>query len=296
MLSIGKINTLRVKEATPVGYLLCAPDSAMPSTTPWNENSLIEEQEVLLSDASLTLSEGQDVDVFLYYGVDKRIAASMQAASICMDEFKALTVVELTDAGAFFKWGMQRDLFAPKQHVHNELSVGMPAVVRLIHEPKQQRLFATTKIEQFLRDAPTSWDYTEQVELLVYAKTPLGFKVIINSMYGGLLYHSDLFKAVHIGETHTGYITKLRDDGKIDVSLQRHDAKQRISLNEQILSDLDAHGGLSTLTDKSSPEDIQIRFNVSKAAYKRALGQLYKAKHIIITPSHIKRNSETTKT
>ncbi|WP_371193230.1 S1 RNA-binding domain-containing protein [Glaciecola sp. SC05] len=294
MLSIGKINTLQVKEATPVGYVLCDPQSIALPSNPWTENVRAQAQEILLSATDHSLTEGQSVEVFLYYGQDKAIHASMLKPTISVDEFKALTVIGLTDAGAFFKWGIERDLFAPKQHTHSELAEGMPAVVRLIHEPTQNRMFATTKIEQFLLDAPAQWDYSLPVELLVYGKSPLGYKVIINNSFGGLLYHSDLFKPVHIGETHTGYITKIREDGKIDVSLQRHDAKQRQSLNQQILEDLEAHGGISTLTDKSSPDDIQTRFNVSKAAYKRALGQLYKSKQILITPTHIKRNSEST--
>jgi hypothetical protein len=293
MLAIGKINTLQVKEATPVGYVLCDPKIQSLPSNPWTENAQAKAQDILLSASEQSLTEGQSVEVFLYYGQDKTIHASTRPAAICIDEFKALTVVGLTDAGAFFKWGIERDLFAPKQHIHSELAEGMPAVVRLVHEPEQNRLFATTKIEQFLLDAPAEWDYRNQVELLVYGKTPLGFKVIIDNSYSGLLYHSDLFKPVHIGETHMGYISKIRDDGKIDVSLQRHDAKQRQSLNQQILDDLEAHGGISTLTDKSSAEEIQTRFNVSKGAYKRALGQLYKSKQIMITPSHIKSNTES---
>lgn len=290
MLTIGTINTLTVKEATPVGYVLRDPNSDNPPKNPWTEHLQSQAPEVLLSDSEQVLEEGQTVEVFLYYGQDNSVKASTKTAAISMGEFKALTVVGLTEAGAFFKWGIERDLFAPKQHIHSELAEGLPAVLRLVHEPKQHRLFATTKIEQFLLDAPQTWDYSTPVELLIYGKSPLGFKVIIDGNYAGLLYHNDLFKTVQIGETHSGFISKIREDGKIDVSLQRHDKKQRQSLNQQILDDLDAHGGISTLTDKSSPDEIHTRFNVSKAAYKRALGQLYKAKQIIISPGHIKRS------
>lgn len=293
MLSIGKVNTLLVKEATPVGYVLCDPDNVTAPINPWTENMLSKAQDILLTASNVSLTEGQLVDVFLYYAQDKTVHASMTPASISMDEFKALMVVGLTDAGAFFKWGLPRDLFAPKQHTHSEVAEGMLSVVRLIHEPKQNRLYASTKIEQFLIDAPAQWDVKVPVELLVYAKTPLGFNVIIDNSYAGLLYRSDLFKPVHVGDMLTGFITKLRDDGKIDVSLQRHDAQQRQSLHAQILDDLDAHGGLSSLTDKSSAQDIQTRFNVSKGAYKKALGQLYKNHQIIITPTHIKRTEES---
>jgi hypothetical protein len=289
MLFIGKINKLLVKEATPVGYILSEADAERVPKNVWTESI----SEVFLPTADIALSQGQHVDAFLFYGQDKTVQASLSPPAIEMDQFKALNVVGLTDAGAFFDWGLPRDLFAPKQHTHSELAEGLPAVVRLVHESQQNRLFATTKIEQFLLDAPEQWDSKAQVTLLVYAKTPLGFKVIIDDTYAGLLYHSDLFKAVHIGETHSGFISKVREDGKIDVSLQRHDKQQRQTLNEQILSDLDAHEGISTLTDKSSAEEIQTRFNVSKGAYKKALGQLYKEKKIVITPSHIKRNSET---
>ena len=287
MLSLGKINTLEVKEASPVGYVLCDPDHTPDANNPWTENA----QDVLLEATDIALSEGQEIDVYLFYGQDKSIHASAEPAAISMGEFKALNVVGLTDAGAFLKWGLSRDLFVPKQYMHSQVAEGLPLVVSLIHEPENQRLFATSKIEPLLLDAPKQWDYSRQVELLVYAETPLGFKVIIDNCYAGLLYKSDLFKAVKLGDTHSGFISKLREDGKIDVSLQRHDKQQRQSLSEQILSDLDAHDGLSSLTDKSSPEEIQTRFNVSKNAYKKALGQLYKSKQIEITPTYIKRIS-----
>ncbi|MFC4699207.1 S1 RNA-binding domain-containing protein [Glaciecola siphonariae] len=289
MLSIGKINRLIVKEASPVGYVLADPNKTQQIDSPWTEN----QKDVLLPVSDVELNEGQLVDVFLYYGQDKSVHASMHTALISMGEFKALNVVGLTDAGAFLDWGLPRDLFAPKQHIHSEVAMGVPAVVTLIHEPKQNRLYASAKIEQFLLDAPSKWDMTQSVELLIYAQSPLGYKVIIDNKYAGLLYKSDLFKTVHIGETHRGYISRIREDGKIDVSLQRHDKAQRQSLAEQILSDLDAHGGLSTLTDKSSADEIQLRFNVSKGAYKKAIGQLYKDKKIVISPTHIKRNEET---
>ena len=292
MLSIGKFNTLKVKEATPVGYILAATfeDESQQldkPSNPWTENIEKQTQTILLSDATRALNEGESIDVFLFYAQDKSVQATMQNVKIEMDEFKSLTVVGITEAGAFLDWGLSRDLFAPKQHIHSELAEGLPAVVKLVHEPKQNRLYATTKIEQYLETAPSQWDYAKPVELLVYSKTPLGYKVLIDQQYAGLLYSSDLFKSIRIGETHKGFITKIRDDGKIDVSLQRHDAKQRQTLAEQIIEDLEAHGGISSLTDKSSPQDIQTRFNVSKGAYKKALGQLYKNKKILISATHI---------
>ncbi|MBT1451933.1 hypothetical protein KJ365_13655 [Glaciecola sp. XM2] len=279
MLNIGTLNTLTVIEATPMGYLLSDGDSH-------------HEHDILLTTEDQSLAEGQSIDVFLYYGQDRNIHATLTKPAITVDEFKALRVVGLSDAGAFFDWGLPKDLYAPKQHTHSELAIGMPAVVKLVVEDKQHKLYATTKIEKFLSPAPDTWSTSTPVQLLVYAKTPLGFKVIIDDTYAGLLYHSDLFKPVHIGEVHQGFIKRIREDGKVDVTLQRHDKKQRASLAEQILDDLEAHGGLSSLTDKSSPQDIQVRFNVSKASYKKALGQLYKEKKIVITPKHIKLTNE----
>nr|WP_136252355.1 hypothetical protein [Ningiella ruwaisensis] len=232
------------------------------------------------------------ISAFLFYSEDKQVHASLTEPHIQMGDLAALRVINITQAGAFLDWGLPRDLFAPKQHTHSQIAVGMPAVVRLVHHPKERKLFATTKIEQYLEDAPSQWDYSQAVDLLIYSETPLGFKTVINQKYEGLLYKSDLFKPVHIGDTHKGFISKIRDDGKIDVSLQRHDKIQRQSLNAQILEDLKAHGGISSLTDKSSAEDIRTRFNVSKGAYKKALGQLYKSRKITISPDYIKLNKE----
>lgn len=288
MLNIGHVNTLKVIEATPVGYVLAASDD-----TCHLEDDFEQAPPILLSSQERGFELGEEVSAFLYYGQDKNIHASLHIPNILEGQLKTLRVVGLTDAGAFFDWGLAKDLYAPAQHIHSQLAVGLPAVVKIIVDSEQKKLYATTKIERFFSPAPESWDLKKPVELLVYAKTPLGFKVVIDGTYGGLLYHSDLFKPVHIGDTHQGYISRIREDGKIDVSLQLHDETQRKTLSEEIISDLEAHGGLSTLTDKSSPADIQVRFNVSKAAYKRALGQLYKSKKIMITPTHIKLIAES---
>jgi predicted RNA-binding protein (virulence factor B family) len=288
MLNIGNINTLKVVEATPVGYIL-----AEAEDTRHLDDDFEHAQEILLSSSEQGFEVGDELTAFVYYGQDRNIHASLITPAILEGQLKSLRVAGLTEAGAFFDWGLPKDLYAPSQHIHSELAVGLPAVVKLIIDSEQRKLYATTKIERFLSPAPEAWDLKTPVELLIYAKTPLGFKVVIDGSYGGLLYHSDLFKPVHIGETHQGYITRLRDDGKIDVGLQLHDKKQRQTLSEEIISDLEAHDGLSTLTDKSSPEDIQVRFNVSKATYKRALGQLYKSKKILITPGHIKLITES---
>ncbi|WP_395343677.1 S1 RNA-binding domain-containing protein [Ningiella sp. W23] len=310
MLSIGKINTLIVKDISPIGCTLEAAPSNIPALSseannPWTQGKSglstaeIDDVQAILPISELSTSQqkqapqvGDKIDVYLYYSghqdAKNQVLASVTPALINFGEFKSLKVKGISSAGAFFDWGLSRDLYAPKQHIHSALSEGLDAVVRLVHEPKQKRLYATSKIEQFLNSAPSSWDYKKSVELLVYAKTPLGFKVIIDQRYAGLLYQSDLFKTLRIGEIHSGFISKIRDDGKIDCALQRHDKMQRQSLTQEILDDLAAHGGLSSLTDKSDPQDIQTRFNVSKGAYKKALGQLYKSKKIVITRDFVK--------
>ena len=163
-------------------------------------------------------------------------------------------------------------------------------VVHTFFDDKTQRILGATKLHYFLKESSAYLNEGDTVQCLVYAKTDLGFKVVINEKSLGLIFHSDAFKPLKVGQATEGVIKTIRDDGKVDVALQRIDKGGRDALQQAILDDLEAHGGISTLTDKSAPEAIYSHFNVSKAAYKKALGALYKQKKITLSPDAVRLN------
>ena len=169
----------------------------------------------------------------------------------------------------------------PDSQSHGSLDIGSRYVTRLMID-RHNKLIGTTKIERFLSESSNRLVPSTEVSVRIYAETPLGFKAVVNDLYSGLLYKSDLIQKLTVGDTTQGFIKHIRDDGKIDLSLQKQGQQARKQLSEQIIDDLVAHDGLSSLTDKSSPEEIFARFKVSKGAYKKAVGTLYKTKRIKI--------------
>lgn len=268
MLKIGQFNRLSVIEAFPFGYALSIPQN--PSAEP-----------IMLKDTSQTFIPDQEVDVFVYTHSDGSLLASLKQPKAMLDDFAPLVTVGASTHGYFFDWGIKPDLYAPEGQLHADLDIGSRYVVRVVQD-KLGKLVGTTKIEKFLSEHTYSLAPNQAVSLLIYAKTPLGYKAIVDNQYQGLLFHSDLITSVSVGDYLNGFIKNVRDDGKLDLNLQTQTPQARLSLSESILEDLTDHDGMSTLTDKSSPEEIYARFKVSKNAYKKALGSLYKDKKIRI--------------
>ncbi len=277
MLKIGQRNTLQVVELFPFGYALNDLDHSLDAP-------------VFLKDTSVALHVDDEVDVFIFTQADGSLLASITSPKIMLHEFAALTLVGESAHGCFFDWGISPDLYAPEGQLHGQLDIGNRYIVRLVQD-KLGKLVATTKIERFLNQQTDSLKINQAVSLLIYGETPLGYKAIIDNTYQGLLFKSDLITRVKVGDRINGFIKHIRQDGKLDLSLQAITNESRKSLEQLIIDDLEAHDGLSTLTDKSSPDEIFARFSVSKAAYKRAIGALYKAKKIRIEQNCLYLNS-----
>jgi predicted RNA-binding protein (virulence factor B family) len=290
MIKVGQRNQLVVVDIFPMGYLLGPTNSTSPnndeSADQSNDNahSNISEpphETVSLKETTESFEIGHVLDVFVYTDADGSLLASTKSPKLLLNEFAALTVVGNSAHGCFFDWGIKPDLYAPEGQLHSDLDLGNTYVVRLVND-KLGKLVATTKIERFLESDGRALRKHQPVTILIYAQTPLGFKVMVDNQYQGLLYKSDLIKRVKVGESIGAFIKHIRDDGKLDVSLQVQNQQARQSLAEQIIEDLIAHDGMSTLTDKSSPDEIFSRFKVSKGAYKKAIGNLYRDKKIRI--------------
>lgn len=266
MLKIGQINPLTVVGEFPFGYQLSHAE---------DDRSI-----VLTEEVEQPLTVGGEVQAMVYTGENGQLAASLSTPEITTGQVKVLKAVGVTEFAAFFAWGLPRDLLVPRQNQATPVSQGMRYPVYLYFDEATHRLLGTTKLHPFLSEDGVYFHAGQEVDLIVCGETDLGYKVVINQSHLGLVFSSDAFKTLRIGDETTGYIKHIREDGKIDVVLQQVNASGRDALQQAILDDLEAHGGFSTLTDKSPPEEIYAHFNVSKAAYKRALGALYKQQKI----------------
>lgn len=275
MITIGKQNQLIVDAEFPFGYQLAAPNDP---------------RDVILPSVQVKqkLKPGESVSVFVYPDENGNLSATTKPPKVTAGSIALLKAVGVTEFGAFFEWGMERDLLVPSEYQEMPIIQGMVYPVHCFYDEKSSRLLGATRLHYFYRDMPDDLQEQQEVELLVYSKSDLGFKVVINESCLGLIFHSDAFMPLKVGQQTTGYIKTIRDDGKVDVSLQKINAEARSTLQEAILEDLQAHGGISTLTDKSPPEEIYTHFKVSKGAYKKALGALYKQQKIILEKNVIK--------
>ncbi|MEC7690268.1 MAG: hypothetical protein VYE47_05600 [Pseudomonadota bacterium] len=281
MIHIGKINTLQVGESLPFGFHLSSGDDNDPLVLLTHENMATLPEKV---------KTGDTLDIFV--GIDEtgNLEAWPQTPVAQAGDTVVLKATGATNFGAFFDWGGQRDLLVPAGMQDGPVNEGMRYVVHIYHDESTGRILGATRLHRFIKESSETLKAGDGVECLVYSKTELGFKVVINGEALGLIFHSDAFKPLKTGQRLDAVIKTIREDGKIDVALQRTDKTGRKTLEEAILEDLEAHGSVSILTDKSKPEDIYAHFNVSKAAYKKALGALYKQRKITITKDAVKLN------
>ena len=231
---------------------------------------------------------GEELDVFLYLDQDERLIATTETPLARVGEFAWLEVSWVNEYGAFLNWGLMKDLFCPFREQKKKMEIGNHYLVYVYVDEQSFRIVASAKIEWFLDKDFPPYQSGDAVSLLVQQKTELGFKVIVDNRFLGLVYQSQVFRPIHAGDHLTGYIQQVREDGKIDVSLQALGRKATLDFSETLLQYLQAHGGRCPLGDKSDAEDIKQAFQVSKKTFKRAVGDLYKRRLIIIENDGIK--------
>lgn len=197
-----------------------------------------------------------------------------------------LQAITVTKAGAFMDRGAESDLLVPVSQQLTPMVKGQFYVVYLYLDPKQQ-LIGSSKLHKFLDERAKDMAPGQEVDLLIVNQSDLGYKAVIDGTHLGLIYADDVFQPLHAGDRVAGYIKSIRDDNKIDLSLQRHSNAARSELEERILKHLERTGGSSTLTDYSPPDAIYRQFKVSKKNYKRALGALYKKRLITVSKEKI---------
>lgn len=230
---------------------------------------------------------GDEVEVFLYNDSEDRIIATTLQPKTQVGECAYLKVVSTNRFGAFLDWGLPKDLLVPFSEQQNPMQQGYSYSVYVFVDEETQRIAASTKLEQHLCVDVSAFKPRQEVDLLIYGKSDLGFKAIINGTHLGQLFEGETFQRLHFGEQVKGYIRQVRADGKVDLMLQLPSELTRGNLSKSIIDHLRQHDGVSTLTDKSPPDDIYQVFGVSKASYKKALGQLYKKRQILIEKHQI---------
>nr|MBX2825193.1 GntR family transcriptional regulator [Gammaproteobacteria bacterium] len=230
---------------------------------------------------------GDEISLFVRTDDEGNPVATTEKPPLTLHQSALLEVVTVRDTGTWLDWGLQGDLFMPRSECRFRVQTGDRLLVCLYRDASTGRLAASTRLHKFLSEQGMDLRPGQPVSLIVAGKTELGFKAVIDQRYLGLLFADEVFQPLNIGDALTGYIKSIRPDGKIDLTLQAKPTVLRDELSERILQDLKTAGGRSTLTDKSSPEEIYARYQVSKKNYKKALGGLYRQRRIVISASEI---------
>jgi len=222
--------------------------------------------------------EGSTLEVFVYRDSEGRLISTTLKPHLLVGEFGFLKVKQVTQVGTFLDWGIEKDLLVPFREQQGKAKPGDWLLVYLYVDEKTDRIVASNKVSHFLKKTNTDLEEKQEVDLLITQTTDLGLNVIINNEYQGLIYENEIFKDLIEGDRTKGYIKSIREDGKIDVSLQRQGMEQLEAGAQQIMEALKIHGGFLPLHDKSAPEDIQLELQMSKKNFKRSVGILYKKK------------------
>lgn len=235
---------------------------------------------------------GDVLEVFIYLDSEERLVATTEKTFCKVGDFAYLEVAWVNQHGAFLKWGLMKDLFCPFNEQKKRMEIGESYIVYVYIDEESYRIVASAKVDKFFDEEIPYMERGKEVDVLVWQKTELGFKVIIDNKYPGLAYEDQIFQRVHTGDRMKGYINTVRPDGKIDVSLHPIGRRQTLDFSETLLDYLHEHNGYCDLGDKSDAEDIKYRFHVSKKTYKKAIGDLYKKRLISISENGIRLNKK----
>jgi len=278
MLAFGKYNNLLISRRTDNGFYLSETEG----------QGLLEE--VLMPKKFITdeMQEGDTLTVFVYKDSEDRPVATTQIPKATTDEAVYLQVKQLTGVGAFLDWGLDKDLLLPFREQNGEPVVGKPVLVYVYFDFASKRIAATANMNKFIKNREVELEQNEEVDLLICDKTEIGYKVIINQKHWGMLYENEIFAPVVTGMHVQGFVKKIREDGKIDVALQKQGIDAARDVKDIILDKLKTENGYLALNDKSSPEEIYDTLGMSKKNFKKAIGMLYKEEKIALMIKGIK--------
>ncbi len=274
MADIGKMNTLRAVRGAEFGVYLDGGDSG----------------EILLPNKFVpeNCTKGDALEVFVYGDSEDRLVATTEKPYAMAGDFALLKVHSVNDVGAFLDWGLPKHLLVPFREQKVKMEAGKSYVVFVYLDEQSKRMCASSRLDRFLKHEAGDFETGQEVDLLLVSLTDLGYNAIVNGAKWGILYHNEVFQVLRQGDRVKGYIKKLREDGKIDLSLQKQGYAGVKDVTTTILELLRARGGFIDVTDKSDPELIYELFGMSKKTYKKAIGALYKQRLITIEETGIK--------
>lgn len=230
---------------------------------------------------------GDELDVFIYLDQDERPVATTERPLAMVGDFAFLRVAWVNEFGAFLDWGLMKDVFCPFREQKRRMEKDRSYIVHIHLDEETYRIVASAKIERYLSKEPPRYAPDQEVDILVWQKTDLGFKVIVDNQYQGLVYTSQVFRDLYTGDRLKGFVSAVRPDGKVDIALQKHGRAQTLDFSERLHEYLFEHDGYCPFTDKSDAEEIYREFHVSKKVFKRAVGDLYKRRLIVLAPDGI---------
>lgn len=273
MIAPGKINTLKVLRETAVGFYLADDDN--------NEvllpNSYIKEKPKVKD----------KLEVFIYNDSEDRLIATTRKPIVELEHFACLRVNAVTEIGAFLDWGLEKDLFVPFSEQKFKMEAEKYYVVYVYIDELSSRIVGSSKIDKFVKTDEIKLEGGQEVEVMICEESPLGYTCIINGEYKGLIYHNDVYQDLFIGDELIAYVKMIREDKLVDISLQKGGFKNVLSATEIILEYLETHNGFLNLHDKSSPEEIAMKFSMSKATFKKSIGVLYRHRKVLIKPDGV---------
>ncbi|HAS6768904.1 S1-like domain-containing RNA-binding protein [Vibrio parahaemolyticus] len=275
MIKIGHINSLEVIKKADFGVFLDGDDYGS----------------VLLPNKHVPEGTelGDHIEVFLYFDSESQLAATIDKPIAQVGEWGLMKIEGINQTGAFVNWGIkEKDLLIPFSEQRARFTAGQNILVYVYTDKASGRIVGTTKFNKWLDKTPANYEVNEEVDLIIAERSQLGYKAIVNGKHWGMIFPSDVFGKLFIGKKLKGYIKQVREDGKIDLSLQKVGVAKMDDLSSKIIDLLEKKGGFLPLNDKSSPEAIFDAFRTSKGTYKKTIGGLYKQGKIVIEKDGIR--------
>ena len=273
MIKLGDYNTLKIVKSVDFGLYLDGGEAG----------------EILLPTRYVPKNAkiGDELEVFIYLDQDEKLVATTLRPLAKVGDIACLEVAWVNEYGAFLNWGLMKDLFCPFREQKMRMQKGYHYVVYVKEDEESHRLIATAKVDKYLYTDRPPYKHGDAVDILIWQKTDLGFKAIVDNHYQGLIYEDQIFQPLHTGDRMTAYVDHIRQDNKIDITLQPTGRRQTEEFSEILLRYLQENDGHCDLGDKSPSELIADRFKVSKKVYKKAVGDLYRRRLITISDNGI---------
>ncbi|MCQ2219522.1 MAG: S1-like domain-containing RNA-binding protein [Paludibacteraceae bacterium] len=267
-MEIGKINKLKVIDITDKGVYLEGGE----------EGHLFVPNRELQEKPAI----GDELDVFVYRNAKRDAVASGIIPYAIAGEFDYLMVNEVSAAGALLDWGIAKDLFLPSREQTNKLKADRSYLVYVYYDEQTRQVIATMNIDKHLGLTKPEYKMNQKVDILVAKENEAGYRVIVDNAHWGIIYHSEIFEKVKYGMRTTGYVKCVREDGRIDVALQKQGFRATDSISSLILDELKQNGGFLPFNDKTDSQAIYDTFGCSKKNFKKTIGTLYHQRQILI--------------